>query len=358
MPKAEFLMLAQDYDEQKCSIGSWYMSEKLDGMRVWWDGGISRGLPASQVPFAYTDKHDRFVTPPIATGLWSRYSQPIQAPDWWLDQLPNYSLDGELVGGDFQTTMSVARSSVNSKDWENVKMACFDSPSHLDVLRPRKINNPNMKKTIPDCSTWLASRSGTMVWIDVAPYYETYSRLQKICCGPAYAHEQIQLPLGFSAVKNAVAEKFAEVTSRGGEGLMFRSPISLWNPFRSWDLLKYKAVNDMEGMVIGYTWGKETDTARSVSGEKTDRLLGLMGSIRLRLDSGVEFDLASGFSLDERNMAGPNSAITSVRDQGKSVVSDIENPKFPRGTKITFKYRELTNDGVPKEARYWRVRHD
>jgi hypothetical protein len=32
------------------------------------------------------------------------------------------------------------------------------------------------------------------------------------------------------------------------------------------------------------------------------------------------------------------------------------NHRFYLGSKVTFKYRELTDDGVPKEARYWRVR--
>ena len=34
-----------------------------------------------------------------SSGLWSRYGNPIVAPDWWLDQLPNCPLDGELWAG-------------------------------------------------------------------------------------------------------------------------------------------------------------------------------------------------------------------------------------------------------------------
>jgi len=29
---------------------------------------------------------------------------------------------------------------------------------------------------------------------------------------------------------------------------------------------------------------------------------------------------------------------------------------FKRGQQVTFKYRELSDDGIPKEARYWRPR--
>ncbi|MCH7649284.1 MAG: hypothetical protein IIA83_11860 [Thaumarchaeota archaeon] len=33
---------------------------------------------------------------------------------------------------------------------------------------------------------------------------------------------------------------------------------------------------------------------------------------------------------------------------------DIYNPKFPRGSIVTYRYRESTDDGLPKEARFWR----
>ena len=40
----------------------------------------------------------------------------------------------------------------------------------------------------------------------------------------------------------------------------------------------------------------------------------------------------------------------------QTVVPDwITNHTFPRG-QVTFRYRELSDDGVPKEARYWRTR--
>ena len=41
----EFVQLAQVYDPKKHGIAGWFVSEKLDGMRCLWDGGITRGLP-------------------------------------------------------------------------------------------------------------------------------------------------------------------------------------------------------------------------------------------------------------------------------------------------------------------------
>jgi ATP-dependent DNA ligase len=41
MAKREFLMLAHKHEGQ--NILGWLYSEKLDGMRCFWDGGITRG---------------------------------------------------------------------------------------------------------------------------------------------------------------------------------------------------------------------------------------------------------------------------------------------------------------------------
>jgi hypothetical protein len=34
----------------------------------------------------------------------------------------------------------------------------------------------------------------------------------------------------------------------------------------------------------------------------------------------------------------------------------VEGTQFKKGQVVTFKYRELSDDGIPKEARYWRRR--
>ena len=52
--KREYVQLAHVFDSKKHSPAGWYASEKLDGQRAWWDGGVSRGMPAAQVPYANT----------------------------------------------------------------------------------------------------------------------------------------------------------------------------------------------------------------------------------------------------------------------------------------------------------------
>ena len=99
IPRRSFVQLAKEIDYKKNSLGGNYLSEKLDGQRGLWDGGITRGMPIRAVPWANVEKEDRLVEDRISTGLWSRYGHPIQAPDWWLDNLPNIPLDGELYLG-------------------------------------------------------------------------------------------------------------------------------------------------------------------------------------------------------------------------------------------------------------------
>jgi len=94
--KREFLQLAHTYKPEKHGIAGHWTSDKLDGQRCFWDGGVSRGVPKKNVPWANTAKDARYKIQPIATGLWSRYGNVIHAPDAWLDALPRCFLDGEL----------------------------------------------------------------------------------------------------------------------------------------------------------------------------------------------------------------------------------------------------------------------
>jgi hypothetical protein len=106
---------------------------------------------------------------------------------------------------------------------------------------------------------------------------------------------------------------------------------------------------DDEGIVIGYTSGREG---------KEGRLLGLMGNVILRLKNGKTLEI-SGFRAAEREMVimDGGSASAWLRAHPDTVVPDrITSILFPRGTEINFRFRDLTNDGIPIEAHYNRVR--
>ncbi len=183
------------------------------------------------------------------------------------------------------------------------------------------------------------------------PFYKTYALLGNLKLGRyASRHEQSKIPDSVSGSQESIQSRLLAIEDQGGEGLILRSPVSFWKPERSYDLLKVKSLHDMEGTVVGYKWAKPTDLGKSLTGETTNKLLGLMGSLRLRLDSGVEFDL-SGFTDAERVMTDREHGLTHP---GEVVPESIHNPLFKRGEKVTFRYRELSGDGCPKEARYWR----
>ena len=48
--RREFLQQAKTYKNQ--NPAGWYVSEKLDGTRCFWDGGVTRGVPTESVPWA------------------------------------------------------------------------------------------------------------------------------------------------------------------------------------------------------------------------------------------------------------------------------------------------------------------
>ena len=348
MPKQHFLQLAQTYNPRKHEISGRYVSEKLDGLRFFWDGGISTGTPVEQVPWSNIEKSNQV---PIATGLWSRYGKVINAPKWWTDQLPMFLLDGELwtKRGEFQKISSVVRSTVNQKDWTGIKIMVFDTPSPYEAFKDRKINETNFKKDIIDAHSWYCSR-----WPSHISSGVTFEGRLKFLRRNLEENEVVRLhtqkQLSFSTREAAEElELFLEhVLKGGGEGLIIKTPNNLWQPERQWTMLKYKPYNDAEAEVVGYTWGRETN--------KGSKLLGKMGALICKINAG-EFKL-SGFTDEEREMeyaeTGSSASQVGRLYPGEIAEDFVHNPKFPRGSQITYKYRELTDDDLPKEARFWR----
>jgi DNA ligase-1 len=118
-----------------------------------------------------------------------------------------------------------------------------------------------------------------------------------------------------------LAAELAQIEQQGGEGLMLRQPGSLYVPSRSATLLKVKTFRDCEATVIGHQPG-------------AGRHRGRLGALLVRLASGVECAVGTGFT-------------------------DAERERPPAiGTVITLKYQELTDAGVPRFPVFVRVRGD
>lgn len=119
----------------------------------------------------------------------------------------------------------------------------------------------------------------------------------------------------------ALRKLFDSVISQGGEGLMLKRGASAYQPGRSPDLLKYKPYDDAEAVVIGYVPGK---------GKYENQL----GSLIVRDAGGREFRVGSG-------------------------LRDLDRAQPPAiGSTITYAYTGLTQDGLPRFARFLRVRTD
>lgn len=123
------------------------------------------------------------------------------------------------------------------------------------------------------------------------------------------------------ADRAALQAKLDEVVAGGGEGLMLHRADAPYLTGRSDALLKLKPLLDAEATVIAHLPGR-------------GRLEGMMGALLVETAQGVRFQLGTGFSDAQR------------RDPP------------PVGSQVTFSYRDLTRDGVPRFASYLRRREN
>lgn len=347
--KSLLLMQALDYDARVFNLAGAYVSEKFDGMRCWWDGGITRGMKKRDVPWGNTNQRGER----ISTGLWTRYGNTIFAPDWWLDKLPPVMLDGELWAGrkNFQQTRSIAsRLPENALDWTPITYQVFDMPD-LAVLKPRKINLTHYKIDIPD-STHLTGNMFVPSGKDFTSV-QAYLRNRLKTNSVFKIAEQQQLPWNQESGRRILNELLHEYVDADAEAVMIREPYSHWVPHRVSHIAKYKLLNDTEAVVVGYR------------AAKAGKMLGLIGSLIVKA-FGKQFEL-SGMNYGERVLRPCFDRIncegTTIRANqwcldhpGKVVPSQYNGNVIKRGDKVTFRYKDFTEDGIPKEARYWRCR--
>src|SRR5262249_8411124 len=95
------LLLAKAWDNS-LDLTGWWMSEKLDGVRAYWDG-------------------KRFL---------SRQGNEFHAPTWFVAGFPETPLDGELWidRRKFQRTVSIVRRQDKSDHWRELQYRVFDAP--------------------------------------------------------------------------------------------------------------------------------------------------------------------------------------------------------------------------------------
>jgi len=187
------VMLAHTYDEEKHNPKGWLMSEKLDGVRSYWDGH----------------------------KMYTRNGNEIFAPREWTAKLPPFAIDGELWSGRdrFQSIVStVRRHQPNSADWAHIKFKIFDAPL-LEGSFTRRLEE---------------------IEEQLAQHHDCVASLikQTMCEGKAH-----------------LATFLDTVCEGKGEGAMIKNPRCSYENARSWSLLKVKKFEDAEATVTGHKNG-------------------------------------------------------------------------------------------------------
>jgi len=361
--RREFLTQAHKYNPEKSKIAGYYLSEKLDGTRCFWDGGLSRGCKTIDVPWAGITHPKKggmkAKIKPIATGLWSRYGNPIMAPDWFLNKLPCMPLDGELWAGrgNFQLCRSICAGDTADDRWEQIQYCVFSAPPFESVFRDGEIKNSNMHETIVlrRIVGWFQAlperaRVDYQYLPNQASFDNELAMLRENISSDGqlvFLHRQIRLSMDEDEAKAQVEERLTKILDAGGEGIVLRDPLASWIPKRCKAVLKYKPFDDAEGKIIRFTSGEQG---------KTGQMLGKFGAMFVQWGD-KEFKVScGGFKHHERLFSTDAQTNYAAEHPGELMPEDFDGKDFKRGDIITFKYRELSDDGIPKEARYFRKR--
>lgn len=352
--KRHFLQQAHKHAAKHKIVGQ-VMSEKLDGFRTFWDGGVTNGMLATDVPWANVEKDTK---PKIATGLWTRYGNIVHAPQRFLRNFPTWPVDGELYAGrgNFQKVRSICSKHVPIEaEWQQIRYHIFDSPNLESIFYDSVVDIPGYYKVFSGILQWFMANNVSISHLPDANFQQVYNfltdrlpRLSTLVLVPQIKVRDLE---GHKAFHK-------EIIDNGGEGSVTRSLTAKYLPERVHHCTKHKPYIDDEAVVVGYITGRET--------AKGSKLLGLMGAQIVEW-KGKRFKL-SGFTDVERTLIDMH--ITNPYDHDGEAYKvarkwaennpetpcpdNIEAEYFPRGSKVTFKYRELTNDGVPKEASYLR----
>lgn len=187
------LLLAQEYQDN-IDVRQYWVSEKLDGVRAYWDG----------------------------KQLISRGGNIIQAPAWFIADFPAQPLDGELWSArqQFEQTLSiVSKQQPVASEWQQLRYYIFELPEATGTFTER------------------INAMQALVQQQNSPYLQVLEQFRVVDRAALFATLQ-------------------QLEQVGAEGLMLRHQDALYQTGRSATLLKLKTYQDAEAIVIGYRPGK------------------------------------------------------------------------------------------------------
>ena len=187
-------LLLANTEHGQTDVALYLISEKLDGVRAFWDGQALR----------------------------TRSGNLINAPAWFVESFPARALDGELwIGrGQFDRLSGTVRRQIpDDAGWRQVRYLVFELPQAPGTFRQRaeELRQVVAKTDVP--------------WLQALEQFELGSR-------------------------QALNNKLEEMVKAGGEGLMLHRADAQYTTGRSDVLLKMKLWHDAEATVIGHQPGK------------------------------------------------------------------------------------------------------
>lgn len=186
------LMLPQVYSQQ-VDVSGWLMSEKLDGVRGYWNG----------------------------KQLLSKNGNLFHPPGAFIKNLPPFPVEGELWGGrgTFEQTVSIVKKQQPHDGWLQLKFALFDVPQAPGGFTAR----------LAKAEDWFAAN----------PSAYTFVIPQRLVLDHAHVQHELN-----------------DIETLGGEGLIVRMPDAPYAGGRRSEILKVKNYQDAEATVVAHLPGK------------------------------------------------------------------------------------------------------
>ncbi len=184
--------------KQPINIKDYWVSEKLDGIRGYWDGAT----------------------------LKTRSGNIINTPLWFTRNWPQIHLDGELWSkrGQFEKISSCVRKKIPNKKksmscWKDIRFMTFDLPQHAGTFTQRITAMKHLQGNINnDHLSVIKQRRITSI--------------------------------------SLLNQQLMTIVTHSGEGLMLHHQKAYYKEGRSNALMKLKQHNDAEAVVIAYVEGK------------------------------------------------------------------------------------------------------
>jgi DNA ligase-1 len=254
----------------------------------------------------------------VSLLLAERYSGGVDISQYWVSE----KLDGVRAHWDGRQLRFRSGNAVHAPDWFIAALPAAPLDGELWIARGSFDRLSGIvRREAPRDDEWRQVRYMIFELPDAAgTFTERAARIKSTVAqvGVPWLQpvEQFRLPDA-----KALQRKLDEVVREGGEGLMLHRADAVYETGRSSALLKVTPWLDAEARVVSRLPGKGKHAGR-------------LGALRVEMPDGRRFSIGSGFSDVQRSAPPPIGAL------------------------VTYRYRELTKNGIPRFPLFLRVRDE